>query len=122
MRKKALDPLEKKTGACYTPTILGHRPLCALSASARYAEFPREERLNSLRSHLVGCVCGGGSVALRLIALACAAKRRVPPGIEAIAALRQRPETSARECSDRMLECPTGYTCDGATKRGKIPP
>ena len=53
MRKKALDPLEKKTGACYTPTILGHRPLCALSASARYAEFPREERLNSLRSHLV---------------------------------------------------------------------
>lgn len=51
---KSKDMFEaSKTGACYTPTILGHRPLCALSASARYAEFPREERLNSLRSHLV---------------------------------------------------------------------
>lgn len=40
-------------GSNYTPTIIGHRPHCALSALERFAEFPRQERLDSLRPHLV---------------------------------------------------------------------
>lgn len=40
-------------GASYTPTVIGHRPRCAMSALERYAEFPRQERLDSLRPHLV---------------------------------------------------------------------
>ena len=45
------DELAMSSGN-YTPTILGHRPKCALLASARFAEFPKKERLNSLRPHL----------------------------------------------------------------------
>ncbi|KAJ1446261.1 armadillo-type protein [Pelagophyceae sp. CCMP2097] len=42
----------REVGAGYTPTRLGHKPQCALSASARLAEFPRQGRLDALRPHL----------------------------------------------------------------------
>ena len=40
-------------GAAYTPTCLGHRPRCAERAAEIFERFPREERLNSLRPHIV---------------------------------------------------------------------
>ena len=33
--------------------MIGHRPMCALASATRFAEFPRQERINSLRQHLI---------------------------------------------------------------------
>ena len=32
--------------------MIGHVPLCAQHAAERYAEFPKQERMNSLRPYL----------------------------------------------------------------------
>ena len=52
-RSSALWMESPTKAAVYTPTRLGHRPKCAVNALERFAEFPRQERLDSLRPHLV---------------------------------------------------------------------
>ena len=47
------EPAEPEPYAMMTPTMIGHRPQCALDAATRFAEFPRQERINSLRPHLI---------------------------------------------------------------------
>ena len=47
------EPEEPQHYAMMTPTMIGHRPQCALDAATRFAEFPRQERINSLRPHLI---------------------------------------------------------------------
>ena len=36
-----------------SPTMIGHKPTCAVLAATRFAEFPRQERINSLRPYLI---------------------------------------------------------------------
>ena len=48
------EPAEPQPYAMMTPTMIGHRPQCALGQRRqRFAEFPRQERINSLRPHLI---------------------------------------------------------------------